>query len=180
MTTIIFDIEADGLTPTQVWCISTKDLETGVVKTFDYYHIEDGINLLLRADLLIGHNILSYDLPVLERLHGLGVSVSNTFDTMIMSRLLRCDRTHPHSLEAWGEQLGVKKVPDLDWSEYSEGMLERCEVDVKITELVYKRLLMEMGGYDWTTSKELEHNTAYWHAIQEANGVGFDKESAVA
>ena len=42
---LIFDIEADGLTPTKIWCIVAKELD-GPVHTFDPTQIEEGIKFL--------------------------------------------------------------------------------------------------------------------------------------
>ena len=62
---IIFDIEADGLDPTVVWCIVAKELN-GAVHKFDNTQIAEGIKFLEDADVLIGHNIIGYDIPVLQ------------------------------------------------------------------------------------------------------------------
>ena len=34
MARLIFDIETNGLAPTKVWCIVTKDIDTGSVVTY--------------------------------------------------------------------------------------------------------------------------------------------------
>jgi len=61
---IIFDIEADGLKPTVVWCIVAKELD-GTIHTFDNTQIKEGIEFLQTAEVLIGHNIIGYDIPTL-------------------------------------------------------------------------------------------------------------------
>jgi len=171
------DIEANGLTPTKIWCVSIK--ADGVMRTYDYAHLQEAKERLEgRETMYVFHNGISYDLPVLKKLLGVEIPLNQVCDTMVLSRLLRCDRPHKHSLEAWGERLGLEKVPDLDWNVYSRGMLGRCERDVEITEALYHHLQKEMGTWDWEEAVRLEYKTAYWHAKQEENGVGFDIEAA--
>ena len=55
---IVFDIEADGLHPNNVWCIVAKELD-GKIHTFDNTQIHEGIKFLQEADTLIGHNIIA-------------------------------------------------------------------------------------------------------------------------
>ena len=57
---VIFDIEADGLTPTKIWCIVAKDLNESSPRTFGPDQLEEGIEYLQSVDTLIGHNILGY------------------------------------------------------------------------------------------------------------------------
>ena len=97
---IIFDIEADGLNPTVVWCIVAKELD-GPTHKFDNTQIEEGVKFLEAADVLIGHNIIGYDIPVLEKLHGAKLT-KNREDTLVMSRLFNPVRENGHSLKTWG------------------------------------------------------------------------------
>ena len=50
---LIFDIETDDLNATRVWCIVAKDLE-GKLYKFSPNEIQDGLDLLSKADTLIG------------------------------------------------------------------------------------------------------------------------------
>ena len=61
---IIFDIECNGLNPTTIHCIVAKELE-GPVHTFPPNKLKEGIEFLKKADTLIGHNILRFDLDVI-------------------------------------------------------------------------------------------------------------------
>ena len=66
--------------------------------------------------------------------------------TMILSQLMFPERPGGHSLASWGERLGFAKVEHEDWSQYSEDMLHRCQVDVSLTKMVYEALCSEAGG----------------------------------
>ena len=54
---IVFDIETDGLNPSVIWCLVAQG-EHG--KFYHFYEdtIIEGVQLLQKADRLIGHNIL--------------------------------------------------------------------------------------------------------------------------
>ena len=54
---IIFDIEADGLYPDNVWCIVAKELN-GKEYTFDNTQIEEGIKFLQEADTPVSYTHL--------------------------------------------------------------------------------------------------------------------------
>ena len=65
---LIFDIETDDLNATRVWCLVAKELE-GELYKFGPNEIQDGLDLLSKADTLIGHNIIGFDLRILKELH---------------------------------------------------------------------------------------------------------------
>jgi len=173
------DIETNGLTPDKVWCIATEDIDTGTVRTFDMWHIEEGLEHLKQASLLIMHNGVGFDLHQLHKLYGFEFDLDKVYDTAIMSRLLRTDRGL-HKLEAWGERVGIAKLPDLDWNVWDKGLIDRCVTDVAITVAVYKQLKREEGTHDWKFAQWIEQHIAYYHAIQEENGVHFDVAQAKA
>ena len=64
----IFDIETDGFlhTCTKVHCIVLKDIDSGEILTLDN---ESAIKKLEEADLIVGHNIIKFDIPVLQKLY---------------------------------------------------------------------------------------------------------------
>ena len=63
---IIFDIETNGLNPTKIHCLSYTYPDNLDVKTlFDYDEMR---SLLTKQSHITGHNIVRYDVPVLERL----------------------------------------------------------------------------------------------------------------
>ena len=66
---LVFDIETDDLDATKIWCIVAID-ENDKVYSYSEDNIEEGIALLEKADKLIGHNIIGFDIPVIEKLYG--------------------------------------------------------------------------------------------------------------
>tara|TARA_R110000868_G_scaffold348268_2_gene609244 strand:- start:2019 stop:3758 length:1740 start_codon:yes stop_codon:yes gene_type:complete len=174
---IIFDIEADGLTPSTVWCIVAKELN-GTVHKFDNTQIAEGIKFLEEADVLIGHNIIGYDIPVLERLHGAKLT-KNLEDTLVMSRLFNPVRENGHSLKAWGWRVGsLKQKQPENFDEYTPAMLDYCVQDVRLNEAVYNYLLKE-GKIFSEESVTLEHDVAKIMKQQEKTGFMFNTKQAM-
>ena len=174
---IIFDIEADGLNPTIVWCIVAKELD-GPTHKFDNTQIEEGVKFLETADVLIGHNIIGYDIPVLEKLHGAKLT-KNREDTLVMSRLFNPVRENGHSLKTWGYRVNcAKQEQPENFDEYTPAMLEYCVQDVALNELVYKHLLNEGQSFS-PECIELEHKVADIMKEQERTGFYFDSQQAM-
>jgi len=192
---LVFDLEADGWRDqaTKVWCIVIQDLDSDYTASCSWknnanpdmmHHII--LDKMSKADELIGHNIIDYDLPLLERLYAWTPSPKTKItDTVIYSRLLKSDRrlpdgclgsVKPHSLNAWGYRVGRGKPDHDDWTKFSPEMLHRCREDVAINVLVYHALIKEAreSGLDWTQSLEIEHAIARIIVRQELNGVPLD------
>ena len=174
---IVFDIEADGLRPNNVWCIVAKELN-GKIHTFDNTQIHEGIKFLQQADTLIGHNIIGYDIPVLEKLYDVKFNC-NVEDTLVMSRLFNPVRENGHALKAWGWRVGMlKQEQPEDFDSYTPEMLEYCIQDVKLNEAVYKFLIKE-GNLFSQKSIDLEHQVANIIKDQEKTGFFFNTQKAM-
>jgi len=178
MKEIIFDIEANGLKPDKIWCIVAKPLGEPVV-SFGPSKIKEGIAYLNEADSLIGHNILGYDMPVINKLYDVDLSTKTIKDTLVMSRLFNPVRENGHSLKTWGYIIGMPKdeQPE-DWDSYSPQMLKYCQKDVILNERVYNKLLDEGKDFDEESIK-LEHAVAVILKDQEDNGFEFNQEYAM-
>ncbi len=173
---IIFDIEANGLQPDKVWCLVAKGLDEEKVYKFGPDCIDKGIALLKQADILIGHNLLGYDIPVLERLYDITFT-NKVVDTLVLSRLFNPVQENGHSLQNWGYRLGIPKQEQPDFDSYSAEMLDYCSRDVELNEAVYKVLLRTSKGFS-LESIELEHQVAKILKGQEQHGFLFDEQYA--
>lgn len=155
MTQLIFDAEGTGLfhqmaernfKGDRIWCIVTKDVREKTVTKYRPEEVEVALSVLLKADALIAHNQLGYDLPVFKQLYGWEPRPDQRIiDTYVLSRLLDPER-RGHSIEWWGAKFGKEKPIHEDWSQFSEGMLHRCVEDVEINYMVYIQLLKEIKG----------------------------------
>ena len=176
MTRLIFDIETNGLAPTKVWVIITKDIDTGVISSYVEGQWPTFNKAIAQAQEVIGHNIIGYDIPACERLLGTDFSACKITDTLVMSRLANPQR-EAHSLGHWGEKLGYPKGDYSDWTHYTHDMLLYCEQDVNVNHEVYKALLKELDGFS-ADSLDLEHDVQNIIQQQIRNGWLLDQPKA--
>lgn len=177
MKRILFDAEGDGLTPTLLWCLSLMDIDTGDIVEYGPDKILEGLKVLEKAELLMGHNIICYDIPVILRLYNIDLSSHNLIDTLVLSRLFNPTQEGGHSLEAWGLRLGFPKVEHEDWSKYSKGMQRRCTMDVRLNYKVFKKLEPNYKVFS-QDSIDLEHEVSFILYEQKEHGWLFNVPAA--
>jgi hypothetical protein len=133
----MFDIETDGFldvcTVVHSLCMMDVDTEETLSCTDNCEHyasVEHGLKLLMEADEVIGHNIITFDLPALRKIYPWFKLKDDckVTDTLILTRLKwpeidkkdwavwrRDSSKMPvkyigrHSMEAWGFRLGCHK-----------------------------------------------------------------------
>ena len=191
---LIFDIETDGLydQATKTFCIVIYDVTRAETFAYGPDRIDDAIAHLATADVLIGHNIIFYDLPVLQKLHSF-VAKARIIDTLICTRIIwpkeklydldieqypnvPTKRRGIASLEAWGWRLADNKIDFKDFSEYSEEMLTYCKQDVQVTLKLYKHIVKEKYP---ESALRLEHDFALAINKQIRAGVPFDVDACL-
>ena len=188
MSSFIFDIETNGFLNVcdKVHCIVLKNIDTGEILTPSN---EDAIKLLEDAELIIGHNIIKFDIPVLEKLYS-ATFRGKIFDTLVGTRLVYSDikdndfsrKDFPkdcigrHSLKAWGNRIGeYKEQIDTDWQTFTPEMLEYCIQDTEVTYKLWK--VLEEKGYS-QEAMDLEHEVASLIFKQEQHGFTFNRAKA--
>ena len=171
MKQIVFDIEANGLNPDTVWCIIAYEREAKEYIEWSGDTLPNFKDWVKEQDELevIGHNIIGYDIPVLERLLNVDFSKCKVTDTLVMSRLAEPSRLGGHSLENWGQLLHQPKGEHSDWLNFSQDMVEYCQQDVRVNELVYQRLLRDLRDFG-TESLVLEGQVQRIISKQIENG----------
>ena len=175
---LVFDIETDGLNPSVIWCLVAQD-ELG--KFYHFYEdtLTEGIKFLQKADKLIGHNILGYDIPVIKKLTGINLyHQDKIIDTLVLSRLLNPTREGGHSIAKWGYKLGLPKKDSPEWSAFTKEMLSYCERDVEINYKLFNYLKKESIGFSKDSIK-LEHKVTHILEQQKENGFLFDEKEAM-
>ena len=175
MEDFVVDIETDGLNATIIHLAVVRNVETNNVYVFTDSDHNDFAGLVA-GHRLIGHNIISFDLPVLEKLWGYKHD-GEVVDTLVLSRLFNPSREGGHSLRAWGETLGFPKGDFNDWSKLTPEMVEYCKQDTAVTAKVYEVLRKEGVGFA-DTSIDLEHRVAAIIAQQQKNGWLVDERAA--
>ena len=179
MKQIVFDIEANGLNPDKVWCIVAYEIGAKEFITWsgdDLLCFKDWIKEQGELEV-IGHNIIGYDIPVLEQLLDVDFSKCKVTDTLVMSRLAEPSRQGGHSLENWGQLLNQPKGEHSDWDNFSQDMVEYCEQDVRVNELVYQRLLRDLANFG-NQSIVLEGQVQRIISKQIKNGWVLDQEKS--
>ena len=195
---LVFDIETDGLLDdlTKIHTIVIKWLETGEVIKYRPVgdELQEAVDNLKNADLIIGHNIIAFDIPAIQKIFP-DFNPVGIFDTLVASRLIWSDIKNQdfrfshhtdfpnkligkHSLKAWGYRLGLLKgefAEETDWQEWSEDMTTYCANDVSITDKLYQRILDKKYS---DKSLELEHQFAQCIWEQEKHGFYFDVKKA--
>ena len=164
---VVFDIETT-MTADKIWCIVCKHGDT-------YYQFkEDRLHrfaeLIKQTEEVIGHNIIGFDIPVVNTIFGYDVFANcKVTDTLVLSRLLNPMIEGGHSLKNWGTKLGQSKIHFEQFDYFSEDMLTYCRNDVELTERLYKFLINKTK--DFGQSVELEHKVA--QIIQKQHERGF-------
>ena len=142
---IIFDVESNGLLDdaTKIHCLSFVDTKAdipycdSVVTLYDYDDMRD---LLGRETHLLGHNIIRYDIPLLEKILDIKID-ARLYDTLPMSWVLNPTRSK-HGLDSFFPDFGIEKPKIDDWENLSrDDYSHRCETDVQITYALWNNLL---------------------------------------
>ena len=140
----VFDIETDGLLNelTKVHVLSwSNDGGKTVKSTGDYDEMR---YVLLNSDTLIGHNIIRFDIPAIEKVLGIKVT-ARLIDTLALSWYINHQRPK-HGLEGYGEDYGVPKPVIKDWSSLTyEEYAHRCSEDVKINSRLWRDLDIKLN-----------------------------------
>lgn len=210
-----FDLETDGLLPelTRLHSLVLKDLDTGeriscvdkgvvnqrerlgskkaIASKANYQTIDYGLKLASKAGLLVGHNIVGFDLPAIRKLYPKWKTEAKIRDTILLSRIIWSDlkdrdfrnakknRTFPlhlagrHALEAWGHRLGNYKGDFKGpWETWTVGMQDYCEQDVEVTAQLWN---LENSKALPDDALDMEHGVAAIVFRQEQYGFKFDE-----
>ena len=202
--TLIFDIETNGLLreTTKIHCLVIYDTkEDKLISCTDndskYPSIEFGLELLMEADEIAGHNIIKFDLPAIQKVYPEFRYKGEIYDTLLMSKLAYPDigeKDAPriyrglfpkalygrHSLKAWGYRLNELKGTYCEeencWDKWTPDMQSYCEQDVILTKKLFNLLKSKN-----IPPQVLKLETRFNHIIslQEQRGVKFNKEKAI-
>ena len=191
---LTFDIETDGLydQATKIHCIVIYDVNRQLTFSYGPDRIGDAIEHLRSADVLIGHNILFYDIPVIQKLTQ-AIFTARIIDTLICTRLIwpkellyeldteQYPQVPPKlrgsaGLKAWGYRLADNKIEFKDFSEYSQEMLDYCIQDVEVTKKLWEHIVKQNYAQP---SLKLEHDFALAINRQIRSGVPFDLDAAL-
>ena len=192
----VFDLETDGLYDevTTIHCLVLHDLNRDQTFTYGPDSIAAGLEHLATADVLIGQNILFYDIPVIRKLYPFYTfAAARIIDTLITTRLIwpkeklydmdteQYTQVPPKlrgsaSLKAWGYRLSDYKISFKDFKEYSEEMLAYCIQDVNVTTQLFKHTQKQTCS---EAALKLEHDFALAIEKQIRSGFPFDVDACL-
>lgn len=178
--TLVFDIETNGLMleVSKFWvgkayCIEEKEMNV-------YYTADEMVQAINKATTVVGHNIIGYDIPALNKLSKYNVDSSiRIVDTLILAKLAYYDqdKSFKFSLAAFGERLGFPKGEHSDWTQFSPEMEKYCEQDVKVTVKLYTHLKRKTP---WLPEEalQIEQDVQRIISAQILRGWEFDEQKA--
>ncbi len=172
-TSLLFDIEATGFLRcgSSIHCIVMRDLdEEDDAKVFDCQPeraVIQAVKQLENADILTGHNIVHYDIPLVKEQFPDFDFQGQVLDTLVLSRLYYpsiADRDFErrpdgmpqrlygrHSLEAWGYRLRCFKGDfakhEDNFELYTPEMLDYCIQDTQVTLQLFRLMQRRMNDY---------------------------------
>jgi len=172
---VAIDIETN-LKHNTIWCCSTYNLDTKEVKTWT--NAQDFNKFIQQAVLIIAHNGISFDYPVLNRVWKTSIRLSQVRDTLVMSRLSNPSREGGHSLANLAKLVNRTKKEYEDFEGgLTDDMILYCQEDVIICGELYLYLLQELKGFS-EQSIDLEHKVQAIIAKQEKHGFKLDTVKA--
>ena len=201
MKTLFFDVETNAIEDWSnlsdlhtVHCLSIYDPTTPKMITYHGAGIPNGLQELAKADRIVGHNVIGFDLPALSKMYGFHPPLIRVLDTMVMAKCIVADVRNDdflrnkfdksligsHSLKAWG--LRLSKLTKLSYGEedgafdsYNDEMRKYCERDTIVTQILFDYL---MSGNPSGEMLAIEHWFAFLMRLQEKKGFAFDIEKA--
>jgi DNA polymerase I-like protein with 3'-5' exonuclease and polymerase domains len=174
---VILDIETN-LKHDKIWMCVTREIGGDV----QVWKEVSGLQKYLDScDLIIMHNGICFDAPVLRKNWNITMKQSQMCDTLVLSRLLSPSLEAGHSLAAWGGRLGFPKGDFNDWDAgYSAEMEAYCIQDTLVTEKLYLHLTNELTRNKFEErSIKLEHNVQAVIAKQEESGFKLNERNAI-
>ncbi len=208
---LVFDIETNGLLRelTTIHSLVIYDLDSNKYYscTDNFYIPEDGsiveiktikqgIEMLSKADVIIGHNIVKFDIPAIQKLYP-DFTYNKARDTLLMAKLVYPDigliddrlilknqlpkaMRGRYSLESFGYRLKEYKGDychkENAWDKWSYEMQAYCEQDVRVTVKLWNTLIKHEIP---EITLDIEHEFATILFNQEMRGVHFDLDKAV-
>lgn len=173
----------------RLWVCKTIDIDTGELRTWN--EANSFREFIKDATLVVAHNGINSDFRVLMKLWNTKMTMP-TYDTLVVSKLLKPNREGGHSLESWGQRLGRQKIDyPAAWVEamgrkqtydgecYDNPVMSLldsyCERDVEVLRDLYLHLEKEWAASGFSQECfDLEHEVGEIIAQQEENGFKLD------
>jgi DNA polymerase I-like protein with 3'-5' exonuclease and polymerase domains len=154
--------------------------------------IQEALYMMGEAKVLVGHNILSFDLPAIQKLHPTWTPRGRIIDTLVTARLLKANQREAdfqtkdfpkefigsHALKAWGYRLNFAKAEAPGFDKATDELLEYCKQDVRVTNRLWEYLQAGPAFEAAQPAIDIEHAFARIIREQERHGFAFDVAAA--
>lgn len=187
-------------------CLVLRDADTGdLVASYTGRLIPQGLAQLEAADTIIGHNVIDFDVPALQKVYpSFAPDPQRIVDTLIMVQVLWPEvkqgdmnrfrkgampgqQVGRQGLAAWGYRLGEHKGEYTEWCAqqgikdhwalWCPEMQSYCEQDTQVNYILWRRIV---GKHLDPRCIRLEHDTALLCQKITRNGFPFDIKAAEA
>jgi len=193
-STVTFDVETNALRPRDVTTIHCCAIHKGS-QTQLLEDPKEWLEILENAEVLVGHNIIQYDIPAIQQVYPKFKPKGKVIDTLILCRMLYPNILDidfkkkwdgmpiqlygRHSLEAYGFRLGYNKrhAGLSDFSKLTKELAERCVCDVELNVKLWLRLQPKADSIPCAV--DLEMRFAQLIALQERSGFAFNVQGAL-
>ena len=198
-----WDIETELIPDTglkdikKIFCMNVKVNDQPIKRFTKLYHptssgnLKGALKLINSCNYNVGHNIIGFDIPVIENL--VGEVTSYPLDTLVISKLmfskdnlLSMDKGIENmppseygnfSLNAFGHRFGDYKIQFDQFTTLTDEMLTYCDQDVLLTQRLFN-FLVSRSNFPSSDIIELEQRVKSILVEQQVYGFYFDIENA--
>lgn len=184
MREITFDIETTNLIPAfdrqnmtrmDLAVVAIHDSETGEFSSYDKSELPKLWPIIEKADVLIGYNSDSFDIPLLNHYYPGDLTKIRSLDLLVevhnaLGRRLRLQNLAEATL---GHGKSADGVQAVEW--WQQGLYDKvreyCIMDVKVTRDIYDYALKngKLKYKDLRTVKDIKLDTSKWQTGGDQN-----------
>jgi DEAD/DEAH box helicase domain-containing protein len=186
MRVITFDIETANAFPTlarndlsrmELSIVGAHDSKTNEYSSYTKEELPAFWAMVEHADLLVGYNSDTFDIPILNRYYAGDLTCIRSLDLLVEVQKALGKRLRLQSLAqaTLGKGKGGNGLQAVEW--WQNGEIEKvrkyCIEDVRITRELYEYALLHgsLKYKDLNTNREIKIRTEHWEAQLSTKGI---------
>ena len=182
MRKIVFDIETDGIITTvgnkqvfpNMYVVCIYDSQTDKFSSYTQEQLQDLLPILEKADLLIGYNSDSFDIPILNKYYSGDLTKIASLDLLTeiknsLGRRIKLDNVAGATLGRNKTGHGLEAMEWWKQGKYQD-VIDYCTEDVRITKDIYEFALINgfLKYKDIKDIREIKLDTSKWHEKKDS------------